>query len=420
MPLKETLQRLAAVPATPLPFLSAYVDLSPEREGGTRPFGGGSDDAPRRSWRRAEEAEARHARPGLTRMRALLGDRDRLLGVRGPERESFDADRHRILRYLEYGEFDPSSRGVAIFACAYEEFWEAVELPVPVDTQLVLDRTPLLYPLARLDDAYERYALCIADSQKARVYVVALGRAAHEETIGGPSINYKMTGGWSQKRIQERIGNAVANHVREIAQRLEELVFAEDLPRIVLGGDEIMQTEFERYLSPRAKERVVTFERLDIRLPKDEAICRSLEAVLEAERSEARDIARQALDLTLAGGLGAAGAEAVAHALYHGAVDTLVLDKDFDLPGWRCVEDLSLVGGGGEPEACPVGPGRAEPADLREVLTTLALQTGARVEFVEGSSDLTRMGGVAALLRWRPDELPPSRIAAAPDRQEAA
>jgi peptide subunit release factor 1 (eRF1) len=135
-----------------------------------------------------------------------------------------------------------------------------------------------------------------------------------------------------------------------------------------------------------------------------------LEAVLEAERTEARDIARQALDATLADGLGAAGAEAVLHALQQGAVDTLVLSRDLAAPGWRCAEDPTHVGAGGTPERCPICSGAAEPADLREELTTLALRSGAHVEFVDESEALARMGHVAALLRWRPDDLPPSFV----------
>lgn len=105
-------------------------------------------------------------------------------------------------------------------------------------------------------------------------------------------------------------------------------------------------------------------------------------------------------------GLGAAGEEAITHALRQGAVETLILDSRFSAEGWRCVEDPSLVGDGGQPEECPVGPGPAEGVDLKEEFVSLAFQTGAQVEFVEDSDEMERMGGVAALLRWRPADMP--------------
>jgi peptide subunit release factor 1 (eRF1) len=200
-----------------------------------------------------------------------------------------------------------------------------------------------------------------------------------------------MTGGLSQQRIQERITNAVSNHVRDVARRLEEIVFGEDIGRIVLGGDEIMLTEFKNHLSERAWERVVTMDRLDIRLPADQAVARALEAVTTVEQDEARDIARFTLQDTLADGLGVAGERAVKSALEQGAVDTLVLDPNFGTE------------------------------ERREALTELALQMGGRVEFVQNSQEIARMSGVAARLRWRPDGLPSSPVAdETTAKQEAA
>jgi hypothetical protein len=374
--IQEKLRVLADFNPTEMPYVTAYVDLSPELDAGTRPFGGGSDDAPLKSWRRTEEADLGHVRPGIRLLRDLLREKEDLFEVRGPERESFDKDRDRILEFLEDSEFDNSSRSIVIFACAGEGIWEVLELAVPIPTQASIDRTPLLYPLARALDAYERFALCIADSQSARVYTVAMGRLDSEESVGGPTINYKMTGGLSQRRIQQRIENAVSDHVRDVANRLEELVFQEDIPRIVLGGDEIMLTEFKNHLSDRAWDRVVTVERLDIRLPQDEAVSRAMEAVQNAERLEARDLARQARDNSLAGGLGAFGEKPVRHALDQGAVDILLMDPTFS------------------------------NRETRDELATTAISMGGRIEFVEESEDLKRMHGIAALLRWNPDTLP--------------
>src|SRR5262249_15124260 len=154
-------------------------------------------------------------------------------------------------------------------------------------------------------------------------------------------------------RIQQRIENAVSNHIRNVARRLEEIVFSEDIPRIVLGGDPIVYTEFKNHLSERAWERVVTFERLDIRLPSDQAILRPLEAVLEDEAKEASDLVQQARNGALSDGLGTFGTTPVRAALEQGAVGVLLIDTAY-----------------GDQER-------------REAMTALALGADARVEFVE-------------------------------------
>lgn len=374
--LSALITHLGGISKTSLPLLSVYVDLSPELDAGTRTYGGGSEDAPLKSRRRTEEAEKGHVRPGIVRMRDLIREKDALIAIRGPERESFDTDHNRILEYLEKSEFDNTAQGLVIFACSGESLWEVAELAVPVTTRLAVGDAPLLYPLVRIADDFERFALCIADSTSARIYVSTLGREEHAESIDGPTINYKMTGGLSQRRIQERIGNAVSNHIRNVAGRLEEIVFSEDIPRIVLGGDEIAFTEFKKHLSERAWERVVTVERLDIRLPADQALHRAMESVLEDEAKEASDLVQQARNDALADSLGTFGKTPVRAALEQGAVDLLLIDSAY-----------------GDQER-------------REAMTSLALNTGARIEFVTEDETLRRLGGIAALLRWRPDDLP--------------
>jgi stalled ribosome rescue protein Dom34 len=161
-----------------------------------------------------------------------------------------------------------------------------------------------------------------------------------------------------------------------VARRLEDIVFSEGIPRIVLGGDPIVYAEFKNHLSERAWERVVTFERLDIRLPSDQAVQRALEAVLEHEAEEASDLVQQARDSALSDGLGTFGTTPVRAALEQGAVYLLIIDTAYG------------------------------DQDRRETMIGLALGTDARVEFVEKDETLHRLGGVAALLRWRPDDLP--------------
>jgi len=392
------------------PFVSAYVDLTPDLDGNYQYEDSTGDKPPLRPWGRSAQREQRHFRPGIVQMRDFLSAKGKMLPVRGPERESFDTDAARIREYLEgeftEGEYDPSVQTIAIFACSALNIWETGPMPSLVETQLLIDRTPFISPLAYTIDAYDRYAICLADSQSARVYVVTLGKATQDEQISGPVINYKKTGGSRQKRIQERISNAVSEHIQAVAQRLEEIVLKENVRWVIISGDEIIQTEFARYLSDRIKELLVETDRIDTKVPEHEAVKASLQWILEAERGEARDIARQALDAALSDGLGAAGLEAVVMGLRQGAVDTLILDKDFAATGWRCKEPPYLVGDGGTPDVCPFGPGEAEPANLREEMVTQAVQTGAEVEFVENSDELTRMGGVAALLRWKPQSLP--------------
>ena len=73
--------------------------------------------------------------------------------VHSPERESFQADSVRILRYLE-DELSPSAQGIAIFASSNEsDFFEVGQFDAPFErNRLFVGDRPHLYPLARLID----------------------------------------------------------------------------------------------------------------------------------------------------------------------------------------------------------------------------------------------------------------------------
>jgi peptide subunit release factor 1 (eRF1) len=119
---------------------------------------------------------------------------------------------------------------------------------------------------------------------------------------------------------------------------------------------------------------------------------------LESEEGSA--LADEALGLARAGGLGIAGPGRTRRFLEMGAVDTLVL--------------LGLPGGGPERtsqqdarelrDQLPDEGGRRQlDLELRNELVRLAAPTSAAVEVVEEHDPLAQAGGVAALLRYRPD-----------------
>lgn len=382
MPIGSTLARLFALPQTELPLVSLYADLTPELDARTRGYGGPDPEAPRKSWRRKAKPELGPIRPGVTQARDLLRDHAHLFGESGPEWESYRADEERIIEYLEKGEFENDSLGVAIFACHGAGIWMTEELAVAVETRLHIGDKPMIYPLVRVRDDYVRFALVITDSEKARIYVAATGKRIHEDIIEGKEINRTEKGGWSQKRYQQRVDNAVINHVRDVCDQLERLATDENLQYIVLGGHAPSIDEYKRHLSKRAWEKVIAIRNLDADIEEHQAIRQAMQMVRETEEAEGRDLARQAKDEVLAGNLGAAGEEAVRYALEQGAVDTLLL-----YPNYATVE-------------------------TREELTEMAVQSSASVEFVEDSDDLKRMGGVAAILRWRPYGLPVPKVVA--------
>src|SRR5204863_292715 len=140
MQLDRLLDRLANFAATTYPVISLYLDGRPDQHG--------------------------RERYGVF-VRKELAARVRAWHERSPERDSFHRDVDRILAWL-HEEARPSANGLAIFACAGADFFEALQLDVPVDRhEIFVEATPRLLPPAPLAGRHPRRPAVVADSRPA-------------------------------------------------------------------------------------------------------------------------------------------------------------------------------------------------------------------------------------------------------------
>jgi hypothetical protein len=145
MLLDPLLERLAAFEPVDFPVISLYLNAEADEHGRTK-----LDTFVRKEFK---------ARAGAW-------------PANSADRESFEKDAARIQAYLDE-EVRPSANGVAIFACSAIDFFETVQLDVPVqENRLYVYNQPHLYALARLNDQYPRYAALIADTNYARIFVM--------------------------------------------------------------------------------------------------------------------------------------------------------------------------------------------------------------------------------------------------------
>ncbi|MEX2262055.1 MAG: Vms1/Ankzf1 family peptidyl-tRNA hydrolase [Bryobacteraceae bacterium] len=311
---------------------------------------------------------------------------------RSPERVSFERDSERIQRYLRH-ELLPSSNGAAIFACsAANDFFEAIQLEAPIEkNELHVYRKPHLYTLARLNDAYRRYAALLVDTNAARLYVFGLKRTIEKREIENVKMSRTDVGGWSQARFQRHVDNFYLQHAKEVVDALDRVVRDEDIEEVIVAGDEVIIPILREQMPKHLNAKVREILRLDMETPEHEVLRATLEALRENEAKDDAERAQRVLGEYLAGGLAAAGPLAVLTALVNGQVDELFLSGGLDrmLPGEQTLEGPAAA---------------AEPvprAMLPDALVTHAQQTGAKVTFFENSDLLKQVGGVAARLRFR-------------------
>ncbi len=369
--LQDRLDRLVAFPPTTFPVISLYLNTEPDQHG---------KDEIQRFLRRELPARGRTFEP------------------RSADRESYDRDVERIERWVEE-ELRPSANGVAIFACAgADDFFEAVQLDVPVrEHRLYVYHQPHLYELARLSDAYPRYAAVVADSRLARIFVFALGATVDQHEVENATINRTQAGGWSQARYQRHVDNQRQQHVKDAVAALERIVREDEIGHIVLAGDEVIIPLVRDELPPHLTEKVVDTLRLDITTPDHEVLQETLRAMSAEDAREDADRVRRAIEGYRAGGLGVAGLAPTLAALIRGQVGELLVSTDLET---RYGEPVPRNSSQIPPELATQLPEEAETVDLADELVSRARSTGATVSFIENTSLLAEVHGVAGLLRF--------------------
>jgi peptide chain release factor subunit 1 len=343
--LSAQLDRLSTLDPGPYPVLSLYLNLQADDRGRDN-FG---------AFLRKEFAE-----------------RTRGYAANGPERESLNGDREKISKYLST--VPPSANGLAIFASSGANLFEAILFDAPVSRhQLIISDQPHLYPLAQIVDAYPRYAVVLADTQLARIFVFAENTVERRERVESDKTKRHKMGGWAQARYQRHVDHDRLLHAKDVVDHLARIVRAERIEKVILAGDDVIMPMLRDQLPKEVADRVIDVAHLDIRSPEHEILAVTRERLRQADARDDRERVDVAVGGYRAGGLGAVGFEPVRKALELGQVDELLINGQ---------------------------AGELDTATADELMT-LARRVSAKIRFIEDASLLAPFGGVAAILRFK-------------------
>jgi peptide chain release factor subunit 1 len=379
--LTAQLQRLSAFEPVPFPVISLYLNTQPGQHG----------------------RDQHHAF-----IRKEFKARSRTYGPHSSERESLDRYLDRISRYLDT-ELQPSSNSGSVFACSAADLFETVQMAAPIDRHwLHVGDRPHLYPLARLESQYPRYAAVITDTNAATILVIAAGAVVEEHEINNVKTRWTSQGGWSQARYQRHIVNFHQQHAKEVVEALDRIVRAENIDHVVLSCDEVSLPLLRAQLPKHLEGKIVDNVRLEAHASADAIVRRTQEAMRRVNERTDREKVEGAIGAYRAGSLGVVGPEDTLAALLKGQVDELLITASIQqmqrVPVGQTIgsaNDAVLA----EPAVQTVSAGEAadsapEVLRLADELIAKAKQTAAKITFVEDPELLKDYGGVAALLRF--------------------
>ena len=368
--LMETLLNFDPVPA---PVISLYLDAR-VNEHGKRNF--------------------------LPFVRKQLSERLKTYPVQSDERASLEEDFVRIMRYVEEGIREPT-QGIALFACsALDDYFQAGQFEAPFERNrlLVADR-PHLYPLARLTDQYRHYAVVLADTNRAQIFVFSAGRAVEQDEIENVKTKHTRVGGWSQARYQRHEENYHLQHAKEVVDALERTVNEEKLEAIILAGDEAVVIPLLKEQMPKTlQEKIIDTINLGIDTPEHELLEESLTAFRRHDSLTDMEKVERLLGEFRGDNLAVAGAPDTLAALSNGQVEEMLIVAAAD--GLRFDEEevkkvLKVYATDDMPETLD------QRAVADELIRRANQLSAARVTFIEDATLLEQVGGVGALLRYR-------------------
>jgi peptide chain release factor subunit 1 len=373
MPIDELVQRLAKVSPGQKSFLSVYLDLRPDGRG-------------------------KKLYPVFLKSR--LPELSKLLPAHASERSLLARDIKSIQRYLEK-DLDPSWRGIALFACASEGLFLPVPMPWPPENALSFSPFPHLFSLIRFADLYQTYAVVVANSRQARLFLVSEGRPEKQISLFWEDKHTTRFGrmGWSLPKFQRHIQEHIKQRAKETVENLGKLIPLGKTEFLFTVAEEGMGMEMKKQLPSSLKKKQVPLPSLDTHDPDHKILSGAFEALQKISREKAEALARHILEEAQPLGRGTAGPEPTLSALQNHQVERLVFDGRFQAHGWRCSK-CGFLGMGGLPGACPLCQGKALPVELREDIVLKAQAQGVELFFTEKFSPLVKVGGVAALLKF--------------------
>jgi peptide chain release factor subunit 1 len=318
---------------------------------------------------------------------------------RGPGGKSVDADLGRIEQFVKGGLDRSRTRGLAMFSCSAHDFWRVIELPVPVHNHLAVNDTPHVRELERVIDEYERFAVLLADRQRARLFVFELGELVdRSERFDQLPRHDDDRGDWKKDHVRDHSAALAHQHLRRAAQVAFDVHQDAGFDHLNIGAPDDNAHELERELHSYLRERIAARVSVPVNARDDEIRLAAMEVEAQVERKKEAAAVERLRNAVGAGNGGVAGLDGVLRALVERRVELLLVSDDFQAPGWRC-RSCGYVGLKGR--GCPVCNHAMEKVDdVVEEAVEEALAQSCRVETCSQNADLDVLGRIGALLRF--------------------
>lgn len=374
---RATLRRLASLKLDGTKAISLYLNLDP--------------------------AEFATAEARGSEIRSLLDEGERQVKhaeeLSHDEKVALREDLDLARDFLEGDDFDAGgAHGMALFVAGSVDLLDAVKLPRPVDSRVVIDESPYVEPLADMT-ATGQWAVLLVDRRRGRLLRGTAERLTEDGAFAQQVRGESSGGGGVQSRDQHAVDDEIRDHLKTVAGTLFRRAQRRPFDRLLVGCQAEHWPELEAQLHSYLSERLAGRFDVDVESATPDQVLAAAAPAIEADerRLEAEALERLGAGLGT-GGRAAGGLAEVLAMLVEQRVETLLLRPGFSAAGVECSSCGWL---GVEAETCPVDGGElVAREDIVESAVERAVTQSGEVMVMRHHEDLDGHGGIAALLRW--------------------
>jgi len=338
-------------------------------------------------------------------VRSLIDQANRLVkdddGLSHDEVAALRDDIERADKYFNNGDFDAKgAHGLAVYLAGPANVFEVVKLPRPVQTNVVVDDSPYIEPIADLSSR-ARWGVLLVSRKNGRILSGTTDGLREIDQLYDDVHQQHQQGGWSQARYQRSVDEEKKDHVRAVLDVLFEHHKRAPFDCLLVGVNEELMPDIQNYLHPYLKEILVGRFDVDVENTTPESVFEAAKPKMEEHESQReRDALDRLVEGVNAGGRGVAGLEATLQALNEQRVGKLLVNFGFNEAGTQCPQCGSLFAAG--VARCPADETPTEQRDgITESAIERALAQSAEVNVVRyHTGDLQPLGGIGAVLRF--------------------
>jgi peptide chain release factor subunit 1 len=309
--------------------------------------------------------------------------------LKGEDLKNFNETIEEIKNVLEKNDY----KNIAIFSSKKHGFLKYILLNVKIENLLIVDSSPYIRPLARINDEWESFTLVLINSNSSKIFSISTGKIDDVKNLSADIMNKHKKGGCSQARFNRLRKGSINKFLSEVVEDLQNRVEKQ----IIIAGPGITKKKFFEMLPKNLSEKVVDV--LDIGIDdENELIKQSLNLISEKEKNKSHEAIQQLKQEILKDGLAVYGFKETLKAVKSGQVEMLIIEKDFKQRGWIC-ENCQVVRLGVK-KSCPYCGKKTSEVDVLEEILEFAERTDAEIEFTD-DKEISNLGHIGAILRYK-------------------